>query len=856
MRLYPSELAAREARADDAQARRRAGDTLWQPTPTLALSRWFEQQWLSQWPLQQLFNQTQLLALWLGVVEADPRPLIAPRACARLALAADQLAHRYGLDPERGSAYTEEQQVFRRWRREVHRRLHSLDGISVAELPARIARPAGTPSNAVPNPQLDLQPMAAWAALSPVEREALQRCGASPPAPPPRAVLPKARVYADATQQYRGLAEALRAAYPQATADGPRRILLALPDPQGARQALEAALIETLAPWARNPGLARRLPWRWARGPALAETAAADALLGLASLDLNPRPLADWQTLLLHPALGDSEDRVQCARLERGLREEGIPRVRLAELVSRAPPPLRARLQRLEALLRKGPARALPGTWASLFFERYRALRPARLAEDSTGFQIERALSLACGRLTGLDRLLGPLPAPAVLPWLRDWLEPPFAARVEHPQPLLIGHPQDLLGIPADLLILADYSADAWLSRSSPNPFLSLEIQRAGGVPDSRPETARARLRAQLDSLCAQASEVWVSLPAVDARGANTLPGPWLDGLLPPVATPSPAERPAAAPEDEAMLPGIDPVPPVSANEALTASAGTFERVLRLPLLGLVVDRLASTPLPPRPRGLSASVQGNLLHAVLARVWGALGDSDHLRALDDDALLHRIEPLLDEEVAALLPADQYGPALVALERGRVLTLVREWLDHERRRCDRYRVIAREADLEGMLEGLPIRLRLDRADHVESPLGPRVLLLDYKTGREADPRGWRDDSLSSPQLPLYAVLARRHPDYQPLGGIAFAHLKPGHPALSARCEWRSTLIDDAPPVVDADWPDQLARWQASLSLAARELLGGAAGGDPRQLSPYEAPYAALFGAAPPDAEEAP
>lgn len=841
MRLFPSELAAREARADEAQARRAAGETLWQPTPTLALTRWFEQQWLSQWPLQQLFNQTQLLALWLAVVEADARPLIAPRACARLALAADQLAHRYGLDPERGSAYTEEQQAFRRWRREVHRRLQRLDGISAAELPARIARPAAAQT-------LILQPAAAWDALSPVEREALQRCGAGAPAAPPAAVLPSAQVYADAAQQYRGLAEALRAAYPQAPAEGPRRILLALPDPEAARRPLEAALIDVLAPWAREPGLSNRLPWRWARGPALAETAAADALLGLARLDLSPRPLADWQTLLLHPALGEAEDRIAAAALERALRDEGIPRVRLAELVARAGPPLRARLQKLEALLRQAPARALPGTWAARFLQRYRALRPPRLAEDSRGFQIERALTLACGRLSGLDRLLGPLPAAGVLPWLRDWLAPAFSARVEHPQPLLIGRPEELLGIPADLLILADYHADAWLDRSSPNPFLSLDLQRAGGVPDSRPETARQQLRTRLDSLCANAREVWVSVAAVDSRGADTLPGPWLAGVR--TLSVPPGGRAAAEPAP----PASDRVPAVTAAEALTASAGTFERVLRVPLLGLVVDRLGSTPLPPRPRGLAPSVQGALLHAVLARLWETLQGAAGLAALEDGALQGVLRDAVDAELPAFLPVPRFGPALVALERGRVIVLLQQWLGHERRRRDPFTVIAREAELQGALEGLPVRLRLDRADRVETPLGPRVLLIDYKTGREADPRGWQDDQLSSPQLPLYAVLARQLPDYQPLGGIAFAHLKPGHPALSARCEWRSTLIDAAPPVIDHGWAAQLGRWQAQLGVAARELLDGAAGGDPRGLSPQEAAYAPLFGSLPETEEE--
>jgi ATP-dependent helicase/nuclease subunit B len=834
MRLFPSELAAREARADEAQARRARGEQLWQPTPTQSLARWFEQQWLSQWPLQQLFNQTQLLAVWLAVVEADDRPLIAPRACARLALAADQLAHRYGLDPERGSAYTEEQQAFRRWRREAQRRLQALDGISAAELPARIA----TPATPLPLP-LSLQPAAAWPTLSPVERDSLQRCGATPPPAPPAAVLPVARRYADASQQYRGLAEALREAYPQASADGPRRILLALPDPEGARPSLEAALVDVLAPWARNPGLAQRLPWRWARGRALAETAAADALLGLARLDLAPRPLADWQTLLLHPALGLLPERLEAARLERELRDEGIPRIRLGELVARARPPLRDRLQRLEAQLQKAPARALPGSWGGVFLERYRVLRPVQLAEDSRGFQIERALSLACGRLSGLDRLLGPLPAAAVLPWLRDWLTPPFSARVEHPQPLLIGRPEDLLGIRCDLLILADYSADAWLNRRSPNPFLNLDLQRQAGVPEARPEASRERLRAQLDSLCAAADAVWVSLPAVDARGAELLPGPWLSGLR---DTPTPVTQGTAALE----TPAQDPVPPVTAAEALTASAGTFERVLRAPLLGVVVDRLGSTPLPPRPRGLSAAVQGALLHAVLARVWGELESDQGLAADDDEALIRRLQTAVTAEAALLLPPGRYSPSLITLELGRAVALLQQWLRHERRRCDAYTVIARESELTGHLDGLPVRLRLDRADRVETPLGPRVLLIDYKTGRDADPRGWADDRLSSPQLPLYAVLARQQTAYQPLGGIAFAHLKPGHPALSARCDWRSTLIDAAPLAVDSGWPEQLARWQAQLGIAARELLAGAAGGDVSALNPHEAAYAPLFG----------
>ena len=145
--------------------------------------------------------------------------------------------------------------------------------------------------------------------------------------------------------------------------------------------------------------------------------------------------------------------------------------------------------------------------------------------------------------------------------------------------------------------------------------------------------------------------------------------------------------------------------------------------------------------------------------------------------------------------------------------------------------------------------MPITLRLDRADRVTTPDGPQVLLIDYKTGRDAQPSGWKADQLKAPQLPLYAVLARQETDFQPLGGIAFAHLKPGHPALSARTAWATHLIDLAPgerppPAPDLNWPDQIAAWDFILRDAATALQEGCAGVDPARLTGNHAPYREL------------
>lgn len=121
----------------------------------------------------------------------------------------------------------------------------------------------------------------------------------------------------------------------------------------------------------------------------------------------------------------------------------------------------------------------------------------------------------------------------------------------------------------------------------------------------------------------------------------------------------------------------------------------------------------------------------------------------------------------------------------------------------------------------------------------------MLLIDYKTGTEANPSGWKGDHLKAPQLPLYAVLARQLPDFQPLGGIAFAHLKAGHPALSARTAWAQYLI---PPTKktntraqDLTWPEQLAAWECTLRDAATAIQEGCAGVDPARLTQNHAPY---------------
>ncbi len=134
------------------------------------------------------------------------------------------------------------------------------------------------------------------------------------------------------------------------------------------------------------------------------------------------------------------------------------------------------------------------------------------------------------------------------------------------------------------------------------------------------------------------------------------------------------------------------------------------------------------------------------------------------------------------------------------------------------------------------EGLALRLVIDRVDRVATRLGDeRYLILDYKTGREAETRGWNTDRLHEPQLPLYATSAALGElGIARVDGIAFAHLKDGHPALASAINWGLGLIDDKRSFRMDSWPDQLAAWRSALTAIARGFLAGEAGlGDPQK-----------------------
>lgn len=840
--LTATERLARELREDANLRAASEGATVWEAPRITSFSRWLIDTWTASWPDAQLLSATQELVLWREAVERDEAgaQLLAPLSAAREARRADQLIRRYRIDLDRAPAWQDEHQAFRRWRKQVARRLRENRWLTAADVAgevealirrAGIARPEAIELAGFLEPPAPAE-QAVLDALADAGTEIRHRPSAV------HLVRVTRRLAADDEAQFRFVAQdiaaRLRAHADHATA--PPRILIALPDTEARRDALEASLRDLLAPWAASG--AGLLPWRWERGRKLSEQPLIESLIAVLQLAVETNAPALVSRVLLSSALWSDGEHAQTAAADHALRRAGVPRIRLARLIAELQEPLAARVEALRAVLAAAPRRALPSEWAAHFRARLDALGwPGSQALDSQAYQALQAGRGLLDRLGTLDAQLGKVPLSSAREWLAELARATvFAPRVEHTQPVLITSLDEAAALSAEVLYVLDVAAARVPASARPTPFIALDAQRAAGIVEASPERWLARSQLQATRLLqACAPEVLVCVPAVDARGALVQPSAlfgdaagWSLQALPEnlCALESSLGTVATA----LHWPDADPVPAVSVDEqsGLRPDSALFKAWFESPFFAFCQYRLGVEALPEPAQGLDARVQGTLVHAVLEAFWREVGSSAALAALDPASVQARVAEWLDAQLPRVLPASDYGPATVRLERQRALDVITDWLRHERRRIDPFVVHATEASAAPNVAGLQLRLRLDRVDRVSTPLGERWLVIDYKTGREAETKGWRSDRLSEPQLPLYAshaaTLATGVPE---VNGICFGHLKDGHPALVAQTSWRKKLIQPEDGDYSADWDEQLAQWRLSIEGAARGFLDGKA-----------------------------
>lgn len=630
------------------------------------------------------------------------------------------------------------------------------------------------------------------------------------------------------------------------------RLAIVAPDLAAVRDRLEFLLDDLLHPALLRPegaGLPRRFNFSLGRPLAgEAPVAVALALLGIATARGKVEQ-ARLSALLLAggwaAAVGEADGR---ARLDAAMRRElpyfttpaALQRL-AARLAERGDTPCPQTCAALAACLAAldGPARRRPGEWAAAFRAGLRAAGwPGDRPLASREFQAREAFAGLLEGLARLDPLLGPIPSGEALRRLRE------LAGERLFQPETRGHPQlqvlgmlESAGLTFDALWVMGMNDDRWPPAPRPNPLLPVELQRAAGV-------ARASAEVELDFARRVHARLLRSAPAVTfsfarADGNRTLrPSPLIAGI--PAADPAgPTPATVASVLAAAAPAGIVAVddasaPPVADGEKVSGGSWLLRAQAVCPAWAFHRYRLGAEALEAPVEGLDPRARGTLVHAALEAFWLAVGDSQELHRLVAADLDAAIAAAVEKGIAAF---EDEGRARLPvrfrqLEGSRLAQLLATWLAIDASREHKFAIEACERGADLDIEGIRVRVVLDRVDRVATAAGDRHVVIDYKTGNSIDVANWAGERITEPQLPIYAAFGGD------VAGVAFAKVLPDKPAFAGIAAEAGLLpgvagLDDERRKLFErerfpDWAAVLAHWQARLEAVAREVKAGVAG----------------------------
>lgn len=899
-------LAAAVRRDFDAQ-QIATGLSVWEAADILPLSAWVERLYedalYSELALPVLLAPAQEQALWEDIVrasEAGAALLSAPPAAA-LAREAWQLAHAWRLMPRlKGYPANDDAKAFADWawryqgmtQRDRHCDRARLADVVLPHLAhAALRKPATLVAYG-----FDI--------LNAQQRElfdALAGAGVAVLACGPRlcdGAGVRRAAFTSAKDEMRAAAGWARARL-QARADA--RIGVVVPDLARSRNAVRRMFTQVMAPAHALPGRASTpLPFNISIGEPLSSyplVAAAMRALGIARGEVEFERASSF---IRSPFIAGAEaEFAQRARLDAELRKRAGPtadlerlRRAMARLTAsghrhgvRACPILAQRLAELSKFARENLHGARPpDEWAKAMSALLDAVGfPGERALDSVEYQTLKKFHEAIAGFAALERVAARMrfedACARLARILADTLFQPEAPEV----PIQVLGVLESAGMEFDHLWVMGLTDEAWPIPARPNPFIPVALQRAAGVPES---SAAASL--ELDARItrgwrAAAAEVVLS-HALREDDRELVPSPLIRDLpqtgveqlaLPACPTLRDAIHRARREErvDDARGPALgaralraaDPAPgarapgaehptagavhaaPVRAAGAAAGGTSVFKDQAACPFRAFAAHRLQAEGLEVPPAGLDAADRGTLLHAMLARLWQALGTSARLHAASDAELDALLALAADHAIAHLRRdrPDAIEGRFAELERSRLARLGRAWLEVERGR-PAFAVSAIEQKRVLSAGGITVNARLDRMDTLEAG---GMAIIDYKTGG-ASVGDWLGPRPDDPQLPLYAVSqagsaaagqAGAGPGDGGLSAVAFARVKAGELEFKGIAREQDAIPGVKPLAAQrlqsardyASWEELLAGWRYELEALGREFGAGEARVDPKR-----------------------
>lgn len=814
------------------------------PTPNiLPWSAWMLQAYESLldsgFTQRVLLNPHQERLLWEQVVRSTKtaRDLLRPNAAARTAQQAWQRVQDWQLSIEDlSNEASEETLIYLQWQQAFDARCERDRLISSTALLPLLTQAIQQGLWAVPSHMR-------WTGFddfSPAQQallDALQMAG-SDVAPLDQSEASQGQVQrfalADSDEEIRRAAHWAKnhiAAHPDA------QVAVVSPKLENLKPRIEHLFSQIISPHRLLPGQSGPAGFNVSLGQPLSGFPLVAHLLKALRLCLNtPQQLSDIGLLLRSPFIGGHADEWdKRAQLDFELRNDGLPHITRARLLSRAnsfdvssnahAPLLIALLQQLQEDIDKLPTEATPNAWAGHLLKLFETFGwPGNRSPDSHEFQQAERLRRVVSEFATLSRVQPHMRfAEALKRFTQLCDDTVFQAQAETTQIQVLGM-LEAAGMHFDAIWLMGMDDRAWPPSPSPNPLLPARLQRERNMPHASSQRELTFARHLTHQLLGAAPTINISHAKLDGDQEQR-PSPLISELpliqlaeQTLVDTLIEKARITGQTEQLEQAPYCPPAePPQGGSHLLSAQAACpFKAVGRY--------RLKASPLPEPSHAPDAGLLGSLLHELMQRIWQQIGNSEKLQALHKQGFSALVEPLAEATLRDFgrRRPDVFTDAFIRLEKARLSELVCDWLDVEQQRDHAFTIQQLEERHQIDVNGLPLKVQADRIDQLDDG---RVLIIDYKTAEKAEPNGWLDQRPTDLQLPLYcieteqpaaALIARLNVRSMAFRGLAESdNLVPGIKAFAGSDE---TL---------ENWPQLLDHWRTAINQLAEEIQQGIA-----------------------------
>ncbi len=249
-------------------------------------------------------------------------------------------------------------------------------------------------------------------------------------------------------------------------------------------------------------------------------------------------------------------------------------------------------------------------------------------------------------------------------------------------------------------------------------------------------------------------------------------------------------------------------MPPLEPGESARGGARLLEVQSACPFRAQAEFRLGARALEEPEIGVAASERGDLVHNVLARIWRDTRDQRTLSSLSQDELRAMVRSAIAAETADA-QRDTQGVMRYLLE------IESEWLEARVAELLAADLQRPQFTVEGVEEqhsisigGMTLALRIDRVDRLDDG---SIVVIDYKTGGDAEPDAWLGERPRLPQLPLYAEAL----GMDRVSAVAFGRVRTGDTGYCGLTR-DSAVFPGLKSPAARGWPREYSSWQELLA----------------------------------------